>query len=61
MDIPGPKSIYHLLGLLVALVVAGGLLLLLVPEPPEATAQEGPIETLPAPAIDKECTPNPVQ
>jgi len=61
MDIPGPKIIYHSLGLLVALVVAGGLLLLVVPEPPEATAQEGPIQALPAPAIDKECTPNPVQ
>jgi uncharacterized repeat protein (TIGR01451 family) len=57
MSTPGAKTIYHLLGLLLALVVGGGLLLL-VPEPQDAQAQVAP----PAPpTVDKECTPNPVQ
>ena len=63
MGILGPKSIYRLLALLVALVVAGGLLLLLMAETPNAqetqeapTTQGGP----PLPSINKECTPDPV-
>jgi len=47
------KCRYHLLGLLMALVFVGGLLLL-VPEPPDAQAQVAPI------TVDKECSPNPV-
>ena len=52
---PEPKSRYHLLGLRLALIVAGSLLLL-VPEPREAQAQ---IFFAP-PIMDKECSPNPV-
>jgi len=63
MGILGLKSIYRLLVLLLALVVAGGILLLMAETPNAQETQEAPTtqDVPPLPSINKECTPDPVQ